>query len=106
VFDCLDQIETELEGRDFLFANNPTESDIRLFVTLVRFDVAYHGLFKCNLRRLSDYANLQSFCRRKLDWPGIAETVNFDHIKRGYYSIKTLNPTGIVPLGPALDELF
>jgi putative glutathione S-transferase len=106
VFDCLDQIETELEGRDFLFADHPTESDIRLFVTLVRFDVAYHGLFKCNLRRLSDYANLQSFCRRMFDWPGLAETVNFDHIKRGYYSIASLNPTGIVPLGPALDELF
>lgn len=106
VFDCLDQIETELEGRGFLFADHPTESDIRLFVTLVRFDVAYHGLFKCNLRRLSDYANLQSFCRRMFDWPGVAETVNFDHIKRGYYSIASLNPTGIVPLGPALDELF
>ncbi|MDK4704928.1 glutathione S-transferase family protein [Rhizobium sp. CNPSo 4062] len=106
VFNCLDQLEIELEGKDLLVANNPTESDIRLFVTLVRFDVAYHGLFKCNLRRLSDYANLQSFCRRMFDWPGVAETVNFDHIKRGYYSIKTLNPAGIVPLGPALDELF
>lgn len=106
VFNCLDQLEIELEGKDFLFAIYPTESDIRLFVTLVRFDVAYHGLFKCNLRRLSDYANLQSFCRRMFDWPGVAETVNFDHIKRGYYSIKTLNPAGIVPLGPALDELF
>ncbi|AYG57407.1 glutathione S-transferase family protein [Rhizobium jaguaris] len=106
VFNCLDWVETELEGKDFLFADHPTESDIRLFVTLVRFDLAYHGLFKCNLRRLSDYANLQSFCRRMLDWPGVAETVNFDHIKRGYYSIATLNPTGIVPLGPALEELF
>lgn len=106
VFNCLDQIETELEGKSFLFADHPTESDIRLFVTLVRFDVAYHGLFKCNLRRLSDYANLQSFCRRMFDWPGIAETVNFDHIKQGYYSIATLNPSGIVPVGPALDELF
>ncbi|MGY5809362.1 glutathione S-transferase family protein [Rhizobium sp. LEGMi198b] len=106
VFDCLDWVEGELEGKDFLFAEHPTESDIRLFVTLVRFDLAYHGLFKCNLRRLSDYANLQAFCRRMLDWPGIAETVSFDHIKRGYYSIAALNPTGIVPAGPALDELF
>ncbi|MBB5576887.1 MULTISPECIES: glutathione S-transferase family protein [Rhizobium] len=106
VFDCLDRVEGELEGKDFLFAGHPTESDIRLFVTLVRFDVAYHGLFKCNLHRLSDYANLQAFCRRMLDWPGVAETVSFDHIKRGYYSIAALNPTGIVPAGPALDELF
>jgi putative glutathione S-transferase len=106
IFECLDEVEGELEGRDFLFADHPTEGDIRLFVTLVRFDIAYHGLFKCNLRRLSDYANLSGFCRRMLDWPGIAETVNFDHIKRGYYSIATLNPTGIVPAGPALDELF
>lgn len=106
VFDCLDRVETELEGKDYLFADHPTESDIRLFVTLVRFDVAYHGLFKCNLRRLSDHANLQSFCRRMFDWPGIAETVSFDHIKRGYYSVTALNPSGIVPLGPALEELF
>jgi putative glutathione S-transferase len=106
VFECLDQVEAELEGRDYLFTDHPTESDIRLFVTLVRFDVAYHGLFKCNLRRLSDYANLRSFCRRMFDWPGIAETVSFDHIKRGYYSVTALNPSGIVPLGPALEELF
>ena len=106
VFECLDRVEAELEGRDYLFAGHPTESDIRLFVTLVRFDVAYHGLFKCNLRRLSDYANLQSFCRRMLDWPGIAETVSLDHIKHGYYSVTALNPSGIVPLGPAPDELF
>jgi putative glutathione S-transferase len=95
-----------MKGKDFLFASHPTESDIRLFVTLVRFDVAYHGLFKCNLRRLSDYPNLRAFCRRMMDWPGVAETVSFDHIKRGYYSIETLNPTRIVPVGPALDELF
>ncbi len=106
VFDCLDWIEPQLEGRSFLFADHPTESDIRLFVTLVRFDVAYHGIFKCNLRRLSDYRNLRAFCRRMLDWPGIAETVNIDHIKRGYYSIESLNPTRIVPAGPELSEIF
>lgn len=106
VFECLDWIEPQLEGRSFLFADHPTESDIRLFVTLVRFDVAYHGIFKCNLRRLSDYRNLRAFCRRMLDWPGIAETVNIDHIKRGYYSIESLNPTRIVPLGPDLSEIF
>ncbi|OWW01018.1 glutathione-dependent reductase [Rhizobium sp. R72] len=106
VFECLDWVEKELGARPFLFADHPTESDIRLFVTLARFDVAYHGLFKCNLRRLSDYANLRRFCRRMLDWPGIAETVNFDHIKRGYYSIESLNPTRIVPAGPDLGEIF
>jgi len=106
VFECLDCVEKELGDRPFLFADHPTESDIRLFVTLVRFDTAYHGLFKCNLRRLSEYANLRRFCRRMLDWPGVVETVNFDHIKRGYYSIESLNPTRIVPAGPDLAEIF
>ncbi|PDT06444.1 glutathione-dependent reductase [Rhizobium chutanense] len=106
VFACLDWAEPQFADRSFLFADHPTESDIRLFVTLVRFDVAYHGIFKCNLRRLSDYANLRAFCRRMLDWPGIAETVNLDHIKRGYYSIESLNPTKIVPVGPDLAEIF
>lgn len=105
VFDCLDWVETQFENKSFLFADHPTEADIRLFVTLVRFDAAYHGIFKCNLRRLSDYANLASFCRRMLDWPGIAETVSIDHIKRGYYSIESLNPTRIVPVGPAFDDV-
>ncbi|TCM72068.1 glutathione S-transferase family protein [Rhizobium sp. BK068] len=106
VFECLDCVEKELGDRPFLFADHPTESDIRLFVTLVRFDTAYHGLFKCNLRRLSEYANLRRFCRRMLDWPGVVETVNFDHIKRGYYSIESLNPTRIVPAGPDLAGIF
>ncbi|MDQ0562767.1 putative glutathione S-transferase [Rhizobium mesoamericanum] len=106
VFECLAWVEKEIGDRTFLFADHPTESDIRLFVTLARFDVAYHGLFKCNLRRLSDYANLRRFCRRMLDWPGVAETVNFDHIKRGYYSIESLNPTRIVPSGPDLGDIF
>ena len=106
VFECLDWVEEELGDRHFLFTDHPTESDIRLFVTLVRFDAAYHGLFKCNLRRLSDYRNLRRFCRRMLDWPGIAETVNLDHIKHGYYSIESLNPTRIVPAGPDPAEIF
>ncbi|RUM09658.1 glutathione S-transferase family protein [Rhizobium chutanense] len=106
VFACLDWVEPQFGDRSFLFADHPTESDIRLFVTLVRFDIAYHGIFKCNLRRLSDYAKLRGFCRRMLDWPGIAETVNLDHIKRGYYSIESLNPTKIVPAGPDLAEIF
>jgi putative glutathione S-transferase len=74
-------------------------------VTLARFDVAYHGIFKCNLRRLIDYPALSAYLLRILTLPGIRETVNIDHIKRGYYSIKTLNPNGIVPLGPEIHGL-
>ncbi|MCD2182735.1 glutathione S-transferase family protein [Rhizobium sp. GN54] len=106
VFATLDWVDGELGERDFLFADHPTEADIRLFVTLVRFDAAYHGLFKCNLRRLADYPRLRRFVRRLYDWPGVAETVSLDHIKRGYYSIASLNPTGIVPVGPAQEMLF
>lgn len=106
VFRTLDWVDGELGERRFLFSDHPTEADIRLFVTLVRFDAAYHGLFKCNLRRLADYPRLRAFVRRLYDWPGVAETVNLDHIKRGYYSIAALNPTGIVPVGPAQEMLF
>ncbi len=106
VFATLDWVDGELGDRRFLFAEHPTEADIRLFVTLVRFDAAYHGLFKCNLRRLADYPRLRRFVRQMYDWPGIAETVSLDHIKRGYYSIASLNPSGIVPVGPAQELLF
>jgi glutathionyl-hydroquinone reductase len=102
VFATLDMLETRLSRRSFLFGDRITETDIRLFVTLVRFDAAYHGLFKCNLRRIADYPNLSRHVERMLAVPGVAGTVNMDHIKRGYYSIKSLNPTGIVALGPAL----
>jgi glutathionyl-hydroquinone reductase len=100
VFEMLDELEPRLEGRSFLLGERMTETDVRLFVTLVRFDAAYHGLFKCNLRRLIDYPNLTAYASRILAIPGVQETVNIDHIKHGYYSIKALNPTGIVPLGP------
>ncbi len=103
VFEMLDELERRLEGRSFLFGDRLTETDIRLFVTLVRFDAAYHGLFKCNLRRLVDYRNLMAYLQHMLGIPGVSETVNIDHIKRSYYSIKALNPTGIVPLGPELS---
>ncbi|MQB46217.1 glutathione S-transferase family protein [Rhizobium sp. ICMP 5592] len=103
VFAMLDELETRLDDRGpFLFGERLTEADVRLFVTLIRFDAAYHGLFKCNLRRLADYAHLSRYLDRILSVPGIRETVNIDHIKRGYYSIKALNPTGIVPVGPQL----
>jgi len=103
VFSMLDELEARLaDGRRFLFGDRLTEADVRLFVTLVRFDAAYHGLFKCNLRRLADYAALSAYTARIITLPGVRETVDIGHIKRGYYSIKALNPTGIVPLGPEL----
>lgn len=100
VFNCLDDVDAALDGKQFLFADHPTEADIRLFVTLIRFDAAYHGLFKTNLRRIADYPRLQAYMERVLRLPGVAETVDIGHIKAGYYSIKALNPPGIVPAGP------
>lgn len=105
VFAMLDELEARFaDGRRFLSDDRFTEADIRLFVTLIRFDPAYYGLFKCNLRRLVDYPALKAYVGRVLAIPGVRETVNLDHIKRGYYSIKALNPTGIVPLGPEMPE--
>jgi glutathionyl-hydroquinone reductase len=106
VFGMLDELEARLSAGPFLFGAALTESDVRLFVTLIRFDAAYHGLFKCNLRRLADYPNLSRYVAGMLDVPGIRETVSMDHIKRGYYSIRALNPVGIVPVGPALDAAW
>jgi putative glutathione S-transferase len=103
VFDMLDELEVRLAVGPFLFGECLTESDVRLFVTLIRFDAAYHGLFKCNLRQLLDYKNLSAYVIRLLAIPGFRQTVSIDHIKRGYYSIRALNPNGIVPVGPALD---
>ncbi|MCV9906917.1 glutathione S-transferase family protein [Brucella sp. HL-2] len=106
VFKALAVLEEKLDGKGpFLFGESLTETDIRLFVTLIRFDAAYFGLFKCNLRQLTDYPGLSAWLLRVLEIPGVRETVNVDHIKRGYYSIKTLNPTGIVPLGPDLPGI-
>lgn len=101
VFAMLDALERRVERQRYLFGEVLTEADVRLFVTLVRFDAAYHGLFKCNLRRVADYPKLSAYVRRLLAIPAFAETVDLDHIKRGYYSMKTLNPTGVVPIGPA-----
>lgn len=105
VFDTLDWLEERLAGQRYLVGDTLTEADIRLFTTLVRFDPVYHGHFKCNLRALKDYPALWGFTRDLFQHPAIGPTVDFDHIKRHYYSSHLwLNPTGIVPLGPVLDH--
>lgn len=103
VFATLDKLEAHLAGNRYIAGEYLTEADIRAFVTLIRFDAAYHGAFKCNIRRLADYPSLSGYTREIYQWPGIRETVRIDHIKRGYYGILHVNPTGIVPLGPAQD---
>lgn len=104
VFDTLDWLEELLSRQRYLAGTQLTEADIRLFTTLVRFDEVYHGHFKCNRRRIVDYPNVWAFTREMYQLPGVAETVNMEHIKRHYYeSHDTINPTGIVPVGPAPD---
>ncbi|AXS41471.1 glutathione S-transferase family protein [Breoghania sp. L-A4] len=106
LFNALDDIDSRLGGQRYLVDNHLTEADWRLFTTLVRFDAVYVGHFKCNLRRIQDYPNLSNYLRELYQVPGVAETVNMEHIKRHYYgSHATINPTGIVPLGPELDFL-
>ncbi len=104
LFAVLDQLEQRLASQRYLVGKTLTEADWRLFTTLIRFDAVYVGHFKCNLRRIDDYPNLSNFVRDLYQMPGIADTVNFDHIKRHYYySHDSINPTRIVPKGPALD---
>jgi len=104
VFATLDCLEARLAERRYLFGDAPLETDWRLFVTLIRFDAVYVGHFKCNLRRIVDYPNLWGYLRDLYQIPGIAGTVDFDHIKRHYYMTHDeINPTGIVPIGPLLD---
>ena len=104
LFDALDHWDGVLGTRRYLCGDRITEADWCLFPTLVRFDAVYHGHFKCNLRRIVDYSNLQGYLRDLYQYPGVAETVNMDHIKRHYYrSHESINPTRIVPKGPALD---
>ena len=104
VFGALDMLEERLSGRRYLVSDRITEADWRLFVTLVRFDAAYHGQFKCNLKRLIDYPNLSNYLRDLYQVPGVDGTVDLHHIKHGYYRRRAdRNPAGLVPLGPALD---
>jgi putative glutathione S-transferase len=101
VFATLDELEQRLATKRYLFGSSPVETDWRLFVTLVRFDPVYYGHFKCNLRRIVDYPNLYGYLRDLYQIPGIAQTVDFDHIKRHYYMTHPeINPTRIVPIGP------
>ncbi|EKB55199.1 glutathione S-transferase family protein [Falseniella ignava] len=104
LFETLDKLELHLEDRTYLVGDQLTEADIRLWTTLIRFDPVYFGHFKCNIRPLVDYPNLWYFTRMIYNLEGIAETVNMDHIQHHYYgSHPTINPNGIVPVGPELD---
>ena len=104
VFGALDRLEARLARQRYLCGARITEADWRLFTTLLRFDAVYYSHFKCNLRRIVDYPNLSNYLRELYQVLGVADTVNMDHIKRHYYmSMLHINPSGIVPLGPALD---
>ena len=105
VFAALDWMEARLTKTQWLVGDQLTESDIRAFVTLIRFELAYYSLFKCNLRPLAAYPAVLAYLVRLLQIPAFAASVRADHIKAGYYSIKALNPGGIVPTGPLLDYL-
>ncbi|SFI41288.1 putative glutathione S-transferase [Pseudomonas guineae] len=103
LFATLDSLDASLGSRRYLAGEHLTEADIRLFTSLIRFDAVYHGHFKCNLRLLEDYPNLSNWLRELYQWPGVAKTVDFTHIKSHYYaSHATINPTGVIPKGPSL----
>ncbi len=99
VFGMLDELETMLSG-DFVFGEHLTDTDIRLFVTLIRFDAAYYGLFKTNHKQIRDYPRLSRYMERILNISGVRDTVDIDHIVHGYYSINSCNPNGTVPKPP------
>lgn len=104
LFEALDWLEALLGERRYLTGDQITEADWRLVMTLFRFDPVYVGHFKCNIRRIADYPNLWGYTRELYQHPGVAETVNFDHIKRHYYCTHPqINPTGVVPVGPLID---
>jgi putative glutathione S-transferase len=104
LFDTLEALEERLSTNRYLTGERITEADWRLFTTLIRFDAVYHGHFKCNLKRIVDYPHLWGYVRELYQWPGIADTVNLEHIKAHYYrSHTTINPTGVVPVGPVFE---
>jgi putative glutathione S-transferase len=104
LFNALDTIEERLGKQRYLVGSTLTEADWRLFTTLIRFDPVYHGHFKCNIKQIADYPNLFGYMKELYQHPGIAQTVNFDHIKRHYYYSHTMiNPTQVVPVGPQQD---
>lgn len=104
LFTELDHIDAHLANKRYLLGEQLTEADIRLFTTLIRFDAVYHGHFKCNRQRLEDFEHLPRYVRDIYQLPGVADTVDFDHIKTHYYaSHRNINPTGIVPTGPDID---
>ena len=104
LFSELDHIDQHLADNRYLLGETLTEADIRLFTTLIRFDAVYHGHFKCNRQRLEDFVNIPAYVRDIYQLAGVADTVDFDHIKTHYYaSHHTINPTGVVPLGPDID---
>ena len=106
LFNALDEMEERLSQQPFLLGPAPMETDWRLFCTLIRFDAVYHGHFKCNQRQIRNCPHLSLYLRRLYQQPGIAETVNFDHIKRHYYMThEDINPSRIVPAGPDLSWL-
>lgn len=107
LFETLGWLEERLEARRFLTGDAITEADWRLFTTLIRFDAVYVGHFKCNIRRIADYPRLSAYLRALFQVDGVAGTVDLGHIKRHYYeSHRTINPTGIVPVGPDLSKLL
>lgn len=104
LFCALDRVEERLSKQRYLVGNKITEADWRLFTTLIRFDPVYHGHFKCNKKQIADYPNIYGYMKELYQVPGVAETVNFDHIKRHYYYSHTMiNPTQVIPVGPEQD---
>ena len=104
LFATLDELDGRLSRHRYLLGEQITEADWRLFTTLIRFDAVYYGHFKCNIKRIADYPNLSDYLRELYQWPGIKDTINMAHIKQHYYrSHSTINPTGIVPVGPELN---